>query len=232
LATRGRPEIFKRFYRSVIDNATVPEAIEFVTYHDDDDDSMYGTFENHRRMIGPRVPNHIMVNACWREAKGDIIAHLADDFVFKTKGWDESVYSAFEEYDDRILLVWPNDKWYRSNHGSTFFVHQNWPKVLGYLAAPYFVGQFVDNWVNDLARMIQRQCYLRHVVVKHVYADDQVHAEYITRSKAVKSRELYHSEEMHKKRLVDANKLLQFIENYGTERSHREAEIGEVVSIN
>ena len=228
LATRGRPQIFSRFYNSIMDTAKNPDRIEFITYHDDDDLTIkdYEVKPNITRIIGPRVPNHLMVNMCWKKARGDIFGHMADDFVFKTKNWDEAVKIAFDAYRDKIVLVWPNDNWYRSAFGTAFFLHRVWTNITGYLAAPYFVGQYVDNWWNEVSTLIHRRCFLRRVYVIHEYSDDQVHLDYITRSKAANSRQLFASDEMLKKRVEDAVKLLAFMEQCSSHGNYGVSEIG------
>ena len=218
LATRKRPDIFMRMCLSALKTADDIENIEFVSYHDIDDDSSYEYIGNHQEVYGERGSQSRAMNRCYDIAKGPIYMMIADDFVFETKGWDTAVIQAFEQYPDRIVLVWPDDLCYRSCFAQSLFIHKNWTETVGYLAAPYFQSQYIDNWWNDVARIIERKHFLRGIMVRHRHVDsDDVHKEYIYRCHQHRSRSLYRSIDMKVKREEDASKLLTFIKQFQEE---------------
>ena len=218
IPTKARPSIFKRMCLSALDNAFDPNDIEFVSYRENIDKSVYEYFGNHQEIIGDGGAISRKVNECQAIATGDIYMMISDDFVFETKEWDKAVEEVFNEYPDKIVMVWPDDKCYRSSFGQSMFLHRNWVETVGYFAAPYFVAQFIDNWWNDVANIINRKHFLRHTVVKHYcVADDDTHREHMKMNKEFNSKALYRSPEMQIKREEDAKKLQEFIDNWGND---------------
>ena len=74
IPARGRPTIFKRFWDSVLDNASHPDNIEVISYHDNDDPSVYEYRGNHVEIIADRqrTPLSNTINECVKLAKGPI----------------------------------------------------------------------------------------------------------------------------------------------------------------
>jgi len=215
--TRGRPEIFKRFSDSIFDTASNPDNVEIVSYHDNDDDSPYEYKGNHVKIFADRYRTKIsgMINDCAKVAKGDIYMYANDDLVWYTKGWDEIVQKTFDESDDKIIYVFPNDQWYRSSWAQCGWVHKNWIDAVGYFMPPYFSSMYWDGWINDIGEQVNRMVFLREVVVKHlVVQDDKVHEEYLVKCKEDKNKELLNLPEMVEERRNDAQKLQKFINDF------------------
>lgn len=211
--TRKRPLIYRRLVVSALDTATYPDNIELVTYRDDDDETRYDTFKNSIEIVGPRILYAEMWNECARKATGEILMQVPDDFVFETNGWDEMVYQAFNTFPDKILMVFPYDGIeHHKGFGTTFFLHRNWIDTIGYFVPPYFVGYYIDNWVNGVADSLGRR-YEINATVRHVWVEhDDTHQEYIARTKQMNSRKLY--AQLRPKRVEDINKLKTFIADY------------------
>ena len=211
--TRGRPAIFKRFCTSILQNAKHPDNVEIISYHDFDDDSPYEYFGNHKEIVGPRIAVSDMINLCQKIGTGDIFMFANDDLVFYTPGWDDIVQKTFDKMEDKIMFAFPNDNYYRSNHGQCGWMHKNWCDTLGYLVGPHFTSMYWDKWVNDVADKINRKLFLRNVVVKHlVVQDDLTHKEYLENKEKDKPLEYYNSTE--EVRQEDAQRLQRFINNY------------------
>ena len=212
--TRGRPEIFKRFCVSVFQNATHPDNVEIISYHDFDDEALYEYVGNHTEITGPRIVISDMINLCQKIGKGDIFMFANDDLVFYTPGSDEIVRETFDKMiDDKIMFVFPNDQYYRSNWGQCGWMHKNWCDVLGYLVGPGFSSMYWDNWVEDVAAKVDRRMFLRSVVVKHlVVQDDVTHKEYL--EKKVKDKPFEYFLSTEDVRQNDAQKLQRFINNH------------------
>src|SRR3989344_4010932 len=109
LPTRGRPESFKKMCLSVLENAAEPDDIEFISYHDKDDTSIYEYVGNHKEIIGERIIQSAMFNECHKIATGPIYMFMVDDMIFDTKGWDKSVKEVFDRSSDKIIFVFPSD---------------------------------------------------------------------------------------------------------------------------
>ncbi len=172
ITSRGRPELFKRMCLSVLDNASDPNDIEFVTYRDNDDPSIYEYFGNHKEVISDRIIQSQMYNECYKIAIGPIYMFAADDVVFYTKEWDKYVKEAFDKSADKIIFVYPNDKFARSSFGTCGFLHKNWIDTVGYFTPPYFTAWYIDHWINDVAAKINRRVFLRLVVIREIGVEE------------------------------------------------------------
>ncbi len=215
LPTRGRPESFKKMCFSVLENASEPNDIEFVSYHDNDDPSIYEYIGNHREIVANRIIYSQMFNECYKIAAGPIYMFAADDMVFYTPEWDKRVKEVFDQSVDKIIFVHPNDGYYRSTLGVFGFLHQNWIETVGYFIPPYFPAGLVDWWINDLANNIHRRVFLREVRLRHLSLhEDQTHREYDQNTK--NSIEIYHSAEKQDERVRGAQLLQSFIDNFKT----------------
>jgi hypothetical protein len=214
LATRERPEAFLDMCKSAIMTADRPHKIEFVSYHDEDDDfSDYKYIGNHTEVVGKRRTISEMMNRCFHFAKGDIYMYIADDFVFKTYGWDTDVRAAFEQSRDKIILVCPNNKdWSRWGFGVVGFVHRKWIETLGYFI-PTFLGECPDRWLSEIAKSLNRDIILNKVYVEHKNIRDEVHKNKVRTSLKHKWSKKYYDQEMIKQRELDTEKLRKVIED-------------------
>lgn len=215
LPTRGRPESFKQMCLSALENAFEPNDIEFVSYHDKDDDSVYEYVGNHKEVVGERMLQSATFNECQKIAKGPIFMFMVDDMVFETKGWDTIVRETFEASNDKILFAYPNDGiGHHAGFGVVGFMHKNWIDTVGYFLPPYFAAQRADNWINALAGRIGRRVCLEHVSLKHTSLfEDKSPAE---KEKMNNAKRIYYSKERHDERERDAMRLQSFIDNYKT----------------
>lgn len=176
LATRERPDHFRRMCESALKTAHDPSDIEFVIYRDDDDKSDYTYIGNHKEIIGKRdkLATH-MVNECQAIASGPIYMFIADDFIFETMAWDKIVKDEFAKYEDRLVLICPNNnEWGAWKFGVVGFLHREWIEKVGYFMPP-FSGASPDRWINEIASTIGRRVRLKNVVVSHTNVRDQVH---------------------------------------------------------
>jgi hypothetical protein len=114
---------------------------------------------------GPRTVLSDCWNHCYELAKGDILMQANDDIVFRTPGWDRQVEAAFEACPDRILMVYGNDNCIQfEKFGPHPFLHRRWVEAVGYFTPPYFVSDFGDTWINDVANALRRRRYLPFIV--------------------------------------------------------------------
>lgn len=216
IPTRKRPEIFKQVCLSVLNNASNPNEIEFVIYHDEDDESKYEHIGNFKEIIGKRSDPHSAANECQKLATGPIYYFGADDFIFQHADWDKKVMDAFEQYPDKILFVYPNNHWHRSNFGNVGFIHKNWIDTVGYFMRPDLVRRG-DCWINDVARRINRFFYINGFGVQNLnIKTDETHADIAALVVATQCLEKYRSKELLDGRAKDAMLLQNFINNFKT----------------
>ena len=214
LPTRQRREMFLRFYGSAMELANKPGNVEIVYYVDADDDSYKGlNLFNATQTSGDRVVLSEMWNRCYELATGEIFGHMGDDIIFRTEGWDDVIRSTFEEYEDRIAFVYGDDgngESERNKFGTHGFIHQNWVDAVGYFVPPYFVSDYNDTWLNDVAKMIGRHRHI-DIMTEHMHHSlgkmepDQNTKERLERHEREKPEQVYESK--REEREADAEKL-------------------------
>lgn len=212
LATKQRPLYFKNMCLSALDNAKNKDDIEFVSYHDIWDKSVYGYFGKHKELVGePQILSR-MINDLRKVAEGDILMFTCDDFMFTSKNWDEEVLNAFAKFDDRIAFVAPdNTDWNRWGFGVVGFLHRNWINAVGYFM-PTYLGEATDRWINDVALMINRRVKLDTMTMHHLNVQDAVHAD--KKKICLKNKWNQRYGEYAEQRKLDAERLSNAIENY------------------
>jgi len=212
VATRKRSECFKRLCATALSLADNPDGIEIVSYHDSDDDTHYEYIGNHKEVIGPRgIDIFRMANECQKVAAGPIYMYTADDFYFVDKGWDTEVLESFDKYEDKIVLVCPDGRFWKNwKIGVVGFLHKNWVDTVGYLLPPYDGGQAADKWVNELAVAINRRVRIRSSVIHSNEKDETFHAKN-SRCFRGKWTRKYSTPELIEQRRIDAEKLNNYI---------------------
>lgn len=213
LPTRNRPDNIKRFWDSV--QETADSEVEVVVYIDSDDES-YNREEMRKAGIkvvhGRRRILSETWNQCYSAATGDILGHMGDDIIFRTKGWDTKVRQAFAQYPDRIVFVYGDDGGPMSDFGTHGFIHRNWVEAVGYFVPPYFSSDYNDTWLNDVAKLIGRH-HRVDILTEHMHPAfnkaewDKTHQERMERHRRDNVDDLYRSHEMQVRRQADAEKL-------------------------
>jgi hypothetical protein len=213
LASRNRPQLFKRMCVSAFETASTPANIEFVVYRDDDDPSEYEYVGTHKVIIGKRNLNFsYMLNECYKKISGSIYMVVTDDCVFKTKDWDKKVEAVFDRFQDKIVLVCPdNNDWRRWKIGTMMFMHKNWIETIGF---PPTQGQGQDTWFNEIAVSLGRLVRLNDVRIEHNHEDDLIHKEKKQDGLNNSWTKKYYSPESAKLRKRDTELLRKFIEDY------------------
>jgi len=158
--------------------------------------------------------NYTYTNIC----TGEIIMLCADDIRFRTKSWDLAVKSEFSLVDDKILLVFGDDLYHGSKLATHSFVHRKWIETSGFWLPPYFCADYVDTWLDDVARRINRSVYLPHIITEHMHyslnksAYDDNTANRLENFKRERPDLIYETKQ--NERLEHVNKLLAYIESF------------------
>lgn len=229
LPSRGRPELFRRMYDSLMETVVYPTRVEMIVWIDNDDSDyprypwswpfLEEELERQQRAQESRIRyirgERQLLSACWNDcyavSQGEIVMHCGDDLTFDTPGWDVMVREAFAACDDKILFVHGNDL---GPHGETFgthgFVHRRWIEAVGYFLPPLFSSDWNDVWLNEVAEAIGRRQLLDFVTEHHHYTfgkgeRDQTHHEREERGIRDDVVNLY--KRTAQERQVDASKL-------------------------
>ena len=180
--SRGRPKLAKR----LVDTAQefVKHEVEILFYLNNDDPTLEeykDLLEEKYYTIGPNQSTCLSWNQLAYKAKHDIVMLMGDDVQIQTQDWDELIVDEFNKYEDKILMVVPNDGREKGTKNlgdkiklwedkplpaAHFAVHKNWINTLGYLAPPFFWHFYVDTYTQKVARKLNRCLYLPTVVFK------------------------------------------------------------------
>lgn len=223
--SRKRIESLMRMWDSACDLAIDKNNIEMILAIDKDDivTAKYILEHNDDRIkiiLQPRDRNLSRLwNQCSILATGDIMMHCGDDIVFRTNNWDKIVTDSFDRYNDKIVFVYGKDGINDQAIGTHGFLHRNWVNTLGYFVPPYFSADFNDLWLTDVARKIDRLCFINELYTEHMHfmvgksGQDEVYRERREMRKQDNCEMLYIS--MDNKRFRDAAKLIEFMRTYG-----------------
>ena len=169
--TRGRPESFIEMARSARATASKSEDLMIVGRVDRDDPKRRGyftergfvTWQGKRKKL-PQIWNEIV-----EMARFDIVMMCADDLRFRTTRWDDEVRAVFEQWPDRIGMVYTDDGIHGQKLATHSFVSKEFIQAVGYYLPPNLTGDFVDNWLHTLAVSIGRAAYLPRVYIEHLH---------------------------------------------------------------
>jgi 2-polyprenyl-3-methyl-5-hydroxy-6-metoxy-1,4-benzoquinol methylase len=214
--TRGRPANMKKVVESARATAT---NFEFVFYIDSDDTPSKDMADTLgvKYVVGERIVLSQMWNEAYKVAVGDIIMHGGDDLIFRTNGWDSAIENELKNVPDKILFVYCDDGYTKTEFGTHGFVHRNWIDVVGYFVPPYFSSDYNDTWLNDVADMIGRK-KKASALIEHMHPVcgkaewDITHMERLGRHSRDNVAQLY--EDKKAERIEDARKLNLFIKEF------------------
>jgi hypothetical protein len=218
--TRGRPHNMRRMVDSGRETST--GHVEYVFYIDEDDEPskrmaevLYAENQDTPHVVGPRILLSSMWNVCQEHALYKIYQHSCDETVYRTAGWDVAVSSAFDQWPDRIGIVYGRDGIHDQNLSTHGFLHRNWVDAVGYFVPPYFSSDFNDLWIFQVAQSIGRLCYLPEMYQEHMHPAvgkgpmDQTHMDRLARHGQDGVDALY--ARLAPERGADAQRLLEAI---------------------
>jgi len=237
--TRKRPHNMQTLVSSAMETANSVKNLEFVFYIDNDDDLSQKKIEEFyqeqtaavasgkdfpkiKHVVGDRIVLSEMWNKCLEASSGNIFIHCGDDIIFRSQDWDKLVIEAFDQYEDKVVLVYGNDGHHNEGLSTHGFVHRKWVDIIGYLCPPYFSSDWNDRWLFDVAIELKRTKWLPDVFTEHMHPDsgkaelDETHRDRIERGKRDGVAQLYNAIEMQIKRTEDVQKLHQEIKRCKT----------------
>ena len=172
--TRGRPKNIIRLVDSIMAQKSNEGKVEILIFIDDDDDSYTNELtddysESLKIIRGPRQWISNAHNILYNFAKGEILMTAGDDMIFETQDWDKIVLGKFQTSQDKILLVFGDDRATHSGqiaiHG---FFHQHWVHVLGTWVQPGR-GSAWDFWSSENARLLSRLEFVPDLFISHIH---------------------------------------------------------------
>jgi hypothetical protein len=167
IPTRERPEPLERCLRSLHDNASRPETVEYLLRTDEDEAPKKPQFTdasfyyNVRELRDKRL-GYARLHECYRElghiARGRIYLIWNDDAVMRTRGWDDLLFTV------EPVIQFPGE------HASFPAVDRRIFEVMGGF------GQHtaVDSWLQSVARGADIYCERPDIDVLHDKHDDDL----------------------------------------------------------
>jgi len=176
LATRERPHNIERLWKSVLDNTTT--VVEFVFAVDSDDQATAETLKklDTGKMViktrsGPRDYVPLRINESLQDCTGDVVALWGDDLVVRTQDWNLHIEEAIRTWADGVGLVYCRDDRHNEELCTHPFISRRFVDTLGYAAYDRFFHYYVDTWLHDIAKRINRLHYLPEVFIQHLHCD-------------------------------------------------------------
>ncbi len=160
LAARKRPELLRQTVEKTLPNIKEQDTKLIIAVDDDDTETIAAAWEFHGR-------DHVIVSQRPREdsyggkynrvleiAPADIYMSMADYAPHVTPGFDTRINEAAALFPDNIGVVFNHmaNLSFTQVHGVTHGLAMK----MGYYYPPYFPYWFVDHWVDDIAKLINR----------------------------------------------------------------------------
>jgi hypothetical protein len=163
LATRGRPEIVRETIERTLGNITSLDT-KFVVSVDDDDEATIEALRSHYivRDVGVEVsiePREDTLGEKYNRVlklypDADVYLVMVDYAPQITHGFDQKILEAAKVFPDGIGVVY--NWWANLSFPGINAVTRKLTDLMGYLYPPYFPYWFVDHWLDDIARLIDR----------------------------------------------------------------------------
>ena len=169
-----------------------------------------------RFVVGERCTLSDAWNRAAVEADGDVLMLAADDIRFRTPTWDILVEGSLGGlFPDGIGLVYGRDGHADRRMATMPFVTSRWVEVVGRFTAPYFVADYCDLWLHDVAERVGRAVFLPGLLIEHMHPSfgkgewDVTHEERLERARRADLPTLWESTEWE--RASEAERLLAAI---------------------
>jgi hypothetical protein len=169
LATRGRPAQLVETIKRSVQFWTDPNTCLYVIVDDDDPQTIEAVQKNQIQIPGgnrttpplflvPR-PRPDTIAEKWNAVTelcpdADVYLVAADDDPYITPGYDTKILDAASRFPDGIGVVYGHLA--NASFPGVMAPTRGFVDKLGYLFPPFFPYWFVDHWVDDVARLIDR----------------------------------------------------------------------------
>lgn len=161
LATRGRPALLRQTVERTLLNIKCPDTRLIIAVDDDDMDSIVAASElseRSRRVITSVMPREDSLGEKYNNrmsvAPADVYLAMVDYAPHVTPGFDAKILDAASVYPDGIGVVY--------NHMANMSFPQinavthRLAELMGGMYPGHFPFWFVDHWLDDVAKMIDR----------------------------------------------------------------------------
>ena len=223
--TRNRITNLIRFMSSMDATVSHRDKLEYMFYVDSDD-TMTQTFLSAKKeqdnrvvmVVGERIIFSQMFNEIALRSTGDVLFMTGDDIIMQTRDWDLLVEQEFSKVKDKLLVVSTRDGIQNEKIATHSFIGRPWVDTLGYLTLGIFPGDYVDNWLTDVARGVNRLVYRDDIFVEHLHPNigkgplDSTYQEKFMQTARHNTANRYYTEEIQSLIREDIKKLNNYID--------------------
>lgn len=158
LATRGRPQRLLHTVEHTLPNMALDSTRLLISVDDDDQPTLDALSDLPRdeRIIPVIRPREDALGAKWNRAMlypADVYMPLGDYTPLTTPGFDRLVLEA-NVFPDNIGAIY--SQMANLSFPSIWCVTHGLAERMGWMCPPYFPYWFVDHWVDDVAKLIDR----------------------------------------------------------------------------
>lgn len=227
IPTKNRAIAVNELLESIYSTSDNFEKVEICFYIDNDDNESKTCILQLMEKYGKNIKytsseKKLNLSQMWNFtyeniSTGEIIMLCADDIRFRTKSWDTIIKNEFLKVNDKILLVFGDDLIQNEKLATHSFIHRKWVDISGFWLPPYFCADYVDTWLDDVARKINRIKYLPNVITEHMHFSvnkskyDENTEKRLENLKKENPGKIYYDKE--NERIEHAYKLIQYIES-------------------
>lgn len=186
LPTRGRPELVKRLFQSIVATTTHLDRLEIILSVDDDDLESQALTDDRLHLKRVVLPRGAMMgelnHRAYEQSVGRYIMPVNDDLILRTPGWDEQIREAFRLFPDDIALIHVNDLLFKERLCTFPMVSRRACEAIGFCERGYNRYR-IDDHIYDVYNLLaylghKRLVYLPDVVFEHEnYATEGEQAE-------------------------------------------------------
>lgn len=157
LITRGRPERLLDTLERTVPNISLSETT-FMVSMDEDDAETLAVIKRFPKRVKPCVlEREDSIGEKWNRAlleKADVYMPCGDYTPIVTYGFDQKILETASLFPDGIGVVYSHMA--NGSFPGIWSVTHKFTEKLGYMCPPYFPYWFVDHWIDDVAKLIDR----------------------------------------------------------------------------
>lgn len=166
--SKGRPDKLKRMWESAKATAMYPDKLELFIAINEEEKNIYTGYVDAQMLLCKDwsivLSNNLMAEMAMK--KHPLIMMIGDDTIFSTIGWDLALMEAYDKLDKKEHVFALLDS--RDAEGTPHpIVTREWLDVVGYLACPIFLHWYVDSWLTDMAKHVNRFTHLKDYLLVH-----------------------------------------------------------------
>lgn len=150
-------EKLKKCVASLMETAGLDQHFEILVATDHDEPNkvaIQSVWSGIRSFTGPRPPTlGEKLNVLAREAKGDILWFIAQDYEMVTPDWPEKFRAAVATLPNGVGVLYPKDALH-ADHAAFPLITRTMMETVGNFMPPFFPYWFIDTWWDEIGILL------------------------------------------------------------------------------